>query len=377
MPPARAGWPLGQVLVSEINDSLPPKEPRNRVVICGTRCHRGMGASNMPLCENIGGLMACFRVGLRALICALFSASAFAQTAQLSGYIKDPSGASVPAAAITITNKDTGAKRDTKSSDNGLYVAPLLQPGSYQVLVEASGFQSVSRTGVTLGVEESARLDFTLQVGQVQQAITVEEDAAKLNTTDGSVGMTVSRQLVDNLPLNGRSIQQLITLAPGVNLAPATSTGGQFTVNGQRPTANYLSIDGASANIGFGTVFTAGGTVFPGNSAGGTNSLVSVDAVEEFRILTSTYAPEYGRTPGGQVIIRTRSGTNEFHGAMFEYFRNNVLDANNWFANANRQPHPPLRFNDFGGVVGGPIFKNKTFFFLSYEGQRIRHPQLF
>jgi Carboxypeptidase regulatory-like domain len=177
-----------------------------------------------PLCENIEGLMSCFRVGLGALIFALSSASAYAQTAQLSGYIKDPSGLSVASAAITIVNKDNGVKGNTKSNDNGLYVAPLLEPGYYQGLVKASGFQALSRTGITLEVVENARMDFTLQVGHAWEAINVEEGATKANTIDGSVGTAISREFVDNVPLNGRTFHSLITLAPGV---VETSTGGR------------------------------------------------------------------------------------------------------------------------------------------------------
>ena len=206
----------------------------------------------------------------------------------------------------------------------------------------------------------------------------VTADASPVNTTDASVGLTVSGDLAENLPLNGRSFQQLITLAPGVSLTGGQNSGdrGEFSVNGQRPTSNYFTVDGVSANLGsFGGAGTVVGSGESLNAAGGTNSLVSVDGLQEFRILTSSFAPEYGRTPGGQVILLTRSGTNTFHGTAFEYFRNNVLDANDWFANRAGSPRAALRFNDYGGTVGGPIVKNKTFFFFSYEGQPLRQPQ--
>src|SRR5262249_11292515 len=153
---------------------------------------------------------------------------------------------------------------------------------------------------------------------------------------------------------------------------------GQFSVNGQHADANYFTVDGVSANFGV-TGFialaqTAGGALPALSASGGTNSLVSVDAMQEFRVQTSSFAPEFGRTPGGQISIVTRAGTNAFHGTLFEYFRNDKLDAKDWFVNFNGLPKPAERQNDFGGVLGGPVVKNKTFFFFSYEGLRLRQP---
>jgi len=189
----------------------------------------------------------------------------------------------------------------------------------------------------------------------------------------------VDRTFVENLPLNGRSFQTLIMLTPGVVITPTTLTyQGQFSVNGQRADANYFTVDGASGNFGltgyFPLVQTACGGLPALSATGGTNSLISVDAMQEFRIQTSSVAPEFGRTPGGQISIVTRSGTNSFHGTVFEYFRNGVLNANNWFADFNRLAKPEERQNDFGGVLGGQIVKDKTFFFFSYEGLRLRQP---
>jgi hypothetical protein len=192
----------------------------------------------------------------------------------------------------------------------------------------------------------------------------------------------VDRQLAENLPLNGRSFQTLIDLTPGVVVAATNSSdNGQFNVNGQRAAANYWMVDGVSANIGVGvSVVQAGGNGLGGtlgsfSAMGGTNSLVSVDAMQEFRIQTSTYAPEFGRTPGGQISIVTRSGANQFHGTAFDYVRNDLFDANNWFANSVGLSKPRERQNDFGGTFSGPILKDRTFFFFSYEGLRLRLPQ--
>ncbi len=189
----------------------------------------------------------------------------------------------------------------------------------------------------------------------------------------------MDRTFVENFSLNGRSFQTLIALAPGVvHTATSQNDQGQFSVNGQRADANYFSVDGVSANFGITgaatLVQTAGGALPAFSASGGTNSLVSVDATQEFRVQTSSFAPEFGRTPGGQISIATRSGSNAFHGTLFEYFRNSVLDASDWFVNASGLPKPETRQNDFGGVIGGPVRKDRTFFFFSYEGLRLRQP---
>ncbi|HKO60747.1 MAG TPA: TonB-dependent receptor, partial [Pyrinomonadaceae bacterium] len=189
----------------------------------------------------------------------------------------------------------------------------------------------------------------------------------------------INQTFVENIPLNGRSFQSLIGLTPGVVTTASTfNDQGQFSVNGQRADANYFTVDGVSANFGvtgfIAMMQSASGALPALSASGGTNSLVSVDAMQEFRIQTSSFAPEFGRTPGGQISIATRSGTNSFHGTLFEYFRNDVLDAPDWFVNFNGLAKPETRLNDFGGVVGGPIVKDKAFFFFSYEGQRVRQP---
>jgi hypothetical protein len=231
-------------------------------------------------------------------------------------------------------------------------------------------------------VDQRARLDFALTVGSKTETITVEGRAPLLNTSDASVSTVIDHPFVENLPLNGRSFASLIDLTPGVALTPSNSyEQGQFSVNGQRPDANYFLVDGVSANLGTSgggsTLGQGGAGQLPATSAfGGTSNLVSLDALEEFRIQTSTFAPEYGRTPGAQISVVTKSGTNAFHGTAFEYFRNDKLDANDWFANANGLARPELRQNDFGGVLGGPIVKDKLFFFGSYEGLRVRQPHV-
>src|SRR3984957_3235449 len=312
----------------------------------------------------------------------LAAASLVAQNAELSGLINDPSGLAVPGAKVVVQSAGTAATRAVSSNQQGEYSVPALLPGPYNITIEANGFKSLHQNGVVVEVDQRARLDFALTIGNTTETITVQGSAPLLNTSDASVSTVIGNRFVENMPLNGRSFSSLIDLAPGVVLTPTNSIEqGQFSVNGQRPDANYFLVDGVSANLGTAgggsTLFQGGAGQLPATSAfGGATNLVSLDALEEFRILTSTFAPEYGRTPGAQISVVTKSGTNTFHGTAFEYFRNDKLDANDWFANANGLARPALRQNDFGGVLGGPIVKNKLFFFGSYEGLMVHHPQV-
>ena len=301
-------------------------------------------------------------------------------TATLSGTVVDQNGALIAGANVTAVNIATTLQRQATTTDHGRFVIPLLPPGTYTVTAQHEGFAPVRVENVVLSVGDQKALQIQLQAGTVTENVQVTSDAPLIDESP-AVGTVVDRQFVANLPLNGRSFQSLIALTPGVVITRAFGgNAGQFSVNGQRSNANYFTIDGVSANVAVPTNVAfgqSGGGTLPGfSAAGGTNNLVSVDALQEFKIHTSSYAPEFGRTPGGQVSIVTRSGTNEFHGTLFDYFRNDVLDANDWFANANRLKKPALRQNDFGGVIGGPIVKNRLFFFFSYEGLRLRQPQV-
>jgi Carboxypeptidase regulatory-like domain/TonB dependent receptor len=313
---------------------------------------------------------------------ALLVVPLIAQNAELSGLISDPSGLAVPGARVVVQSANTGATRTVSSNQQGEYSVPALLPGPYNMTVEANGFKTVLQNGVVVEVDQRARLDFELTIGSTAETVTVQGSAPLLNTSDASVSTLIGNQFVENLPLNGRSFSSLIDLTPGVVLTPSnTFEQGQFSVNGQRPDANYFLVDGVSANLGTAgsglTLGQGGAGQLPVTSAfGGTSNLVSLDALEEFRIQTSTFKPEYGRTPGAQISVVTKSGTNTFHGTAFEYFRNDKLDSNDWFANANGLARPALRQNDFGGVLGGPIKKDKLFFFGSYEGLRVRQPQV-
>jgi carboxypeptidase family protein/TonB-dependent receptor-like protein len=306
-----------------------------------------------------------------------------ADTATISGVITDQSGAVVAGAEVRVTNTDTNVTWTGTSNASGVYLVASVKPGQYRVHVGKEGFKGIDLTDLVLNIQDSISRNFTLQVGSTSESISVEGNELQINTQDASVSTVVDRQFAENLPMNGRSFQTLIQLTPGVVVTPSTAQdGGQFSVNGQRTTSNYWTVDGVSANIGVSSNSTLSGNGFAGalgsfSVLGGTNSLVSVDALQEFRIQTSTYAPEFGRTPGGQISIITRSGVNQFHGTAFDYLRNDVLDANDWF---NGTTNPPLlkaeeRQNDFGGTFSGPIRKDSTFFFFSYEGLRLRLPQ--
>src|SRR6266508_2432030 len=322
---------------------------------------------------------------LLTVYCFLPTAVAQSTTATLTGTVEDQNGAVIPGVSITIQNTATSFERQTATSDAGGFIVPLLPPGNYTVTVKRDGFTPVEIRNVILNVGDQKSLPIVLKAGGVTETVLINESPA--------VGTVVDRQFVGNLPLNGRSFQSLITLTPGTVLTKTNlNDQGQFSVNGQRSNANYFTVDGVGANIGVVAAVPQGQSApgsLPGlTSSGGTNNLVSIDALQEFKVLTSTYAPEFGRTPGAQVSIITRPGTNKFSGTVFEYFRNEALDATDWFNNAKSLAKPALRQNNFGGVLGGPLYlprfgeggpsftsgKDRTFFFSSYEGLRLRLP---
>ena len=316
-------------------------------------------------------------------------------TATLSGVVTDQAGDLVTGANIDLISITQGFTRSTTTNSQAIFIFALVPPGSYTLRVEHQGFHTFERNDVVLNVNDQRVINISLNVGDLKSATVDVVDGTPLLEEATAVGTTVDRQFVGNIPLNGRSIQPLINLSPGTVLTRTSSSeAGQFSVNGQRANANYFTIDGVSANIGVsvGQLPTQAATgSLPGFSAsGGTNNLVSIDALQEFKIQTSSYAAEFGRTPGAQVQIITRAGTNRFHGSAFDYLRNEVFEANDWFNNARRLPQPATRQNNFGFVLGGPILlprfgeggrqpgfngKNSSFFFFSYEGLRLRLPQ--
>ncbi len=325
------------------------------------------------------------RIATLCLACLALPILASAQTelAHVSGRVTDQSGAVVVDTEVEIKNADTNLSATAKTNQDGLYTFPSLRPGRYQLSAHRTGFKTVTVTQFTLNAQDHVSRDFVLQVGSAGESVTVSADTQNIDTTDATVSTVVDRQFADNLPLNGRSFQSLIELTPGVLPTGGEGNTDTFVVNGQRETSNYWTVDGVSANFGIGGNIGnpgggLGGQTGATSLSGGTNSLVSVDALQEFRIQTSTAAPDSGLTAGGQISIVTRSGTDQFHGSIFKYLRNDALDANDWFNGYTNNPPLPKaeeRQNDFGGTFGGPIRKDRTFFFFSYEGLRLRLPQ--
>jgi hypothetical protein len=300
------------------------------------------------------------------------------ETARISGRVTDPSGGVIVGAQCKVTNIETDVSVTTTTNEDGIYVLPDLHPATYRLTIQKDGFRTVVQPSLQLYVQDAINENFTLAIGPASQSVTVRGDAFGVRTDSAAVSTVVDDQFVQNMPLNGRSFQSLIALAPGTVFVSANEGAGQFSVNGQRSDANYFTVDGVSANFGAASGCCFGqsiGGAIPGfTSGGGTNGLVSVDAMQEFRIQTSSVAPEFGRAPGAQISIVTKSGSNQFHGTAFDYVRNDLFDARNYF-DAPPLPKPPLHQNDFGGTLGGPIRKDRTFFFFSYEQLRLLLPQ--
>jgi hypothetical protein len=319
-------------------------------------------------------------------------ANAQSTDATLSGGVTDPAGTFIVGAEIDIANDTTGVVYTTTTNSSGIYYLSILPPGNYHVQVSKIGFKTLIKPDVTLNVQSALSLNFSLPVGATSESVTVDAASSLINTTNASVSTVVDQTFVENMPLNGRSFQDLISMTPGVvtqspqNTSQQIGDTGDFSVNGQRAESNYYTVDGVAANIsggnGGGVAEAAtGGTVGASTSLGTTQSLISVDALQEFRVQSSTYSAEYGRSPGGQFSLATRSGSNAFHGTTFDYLRNDVFDANDWFNDHYGDPAPALRQNDFGGTFSGPVWfprlyngREHTFFFGSYEGLRLTLP---
>jgi len=329
---------------------------------------------------------------LLLIFCAPILASAQSTDATISGVVVDPSGKVITDAVIEILNEATGVHYSSRTNGTGIYSVTVLPPGQYIVQVSKIGFKTLIKPDIVLNVQSAVALNFTLPVGAASESVTVDAGTSLINTTDASVSTVVDQKFVANVPLNGRSFQDLISVTPGtVTQSPQAGVGsgfGDFSVNGQRTESNYYTVDGVSANIapgnGYGAASNPGASgSAPGATAlGTTQSLIAVDALQEFRVQSSTYSAEYGRSPGGQFSFVTRSGTDRLHGSVFNYLRNNYFDANDWFNDHNGAPIAALRQNDFGGTVGGPIRfpfiyngQHRTFFFVSYEGLRLTQPQ--
>jgi Carboxypeptidase regulatory-like domain/TonB dependent receptor len=291
-------------------------------------------------------------------------AAAQQETATITGTVTDASGAIISRAAVTVTNVQTNQSVRTESDDRGLYVVPSLRPGEYSVTAESSGFPKTVRSGITLQVAQVARVDITLQTGQLTEVVEVVAATPMLETQTSSRGAVIDQKQIVELPLNGRDYNQLALLSPGV--LPGTprlasvNFKGVLNVNGNRTFNNVFLLDGVD-NISY------------SNSFRGENvQLVqpSVEALQEFKIQTNAYSAEFGRSSGAVVNAVIKSGTNSLRGSVYEFLRNDALDANNFFSNALGAPKPKRERNQFGAAVGGPLVRNRTFWFADYEGLR-------
>ncbi len=310
---------------------------------------------------------------MRVLVALLFAACAFAQTAQITGVLTDPTKAAVPQARITAVNAATGAARETQSNPEGYYTVPFLPPGRYELRVQAAGFKPVRQADIKLEVDQVVRLDFVLEVGSLAESVEIRATAPLLDTSTGALGQVIESRQFSDLPLNNRSALGLLVLSNGVVAGrgfagDVYNAANLFSANGSRPGQNEILLDGAPNTVP---------GVWPGRGILGTP--VSVDSVQEFKVQTNAFSAEFGRTGGGLVNIVSRSGTNDYHGSLFDYLRNSRLDSNNFFNNRNRIPLTAFRRNQFGGTAGGPASipklysgRNRTLFFASYQGTRAR-----
>ena len=292
------------------------------------------------------------------------------RTGTITGTVTDPSGAVVRKVLVTAVNRATNALRNAETNDDGDFTIALLPPGRYQVTAESTGFRKSIFSDVTVDVDQTVRLDFALQVGAASEEVRVKDTPPAVQTDTSTLGQVMDNRLVEELPLNARNFLSFALLVPGSQL-PAegsqnSTQGGALSVNGAREQSNNFLLDGVDNNDPYINQYVA---------------LPSVDAIQEFKVESSDYSAEYGRTGGAQINVVLKSGTNEFHGTVFEYFRNRSLDAKNYFdlpnCTAGAVPGtcadiPALQRNQFGGTMGGPIRKDKTFFFVSYEGLRLR-----
>src|SRR5438128_9261631 len=313
------------------------------------------------------------------LVAALISCQLDAQevTGNITGAVVDASGAAIPNAKVTVTATAQGiVLRTLQTNDAGLYAATLLPVGTYSVTVEAPGFKKVRRDGIELSANAKYTADFQLEVGDVTQEVTVVAAEVQVELQTAQISGLISGTQVRELALNNRHFAQLVALQPGVSsnlsdqiyLGTTNPSGGNnivgVAVNGARQSENNWTVDGAD-NVDRGTNITI-------------QQYPSIDAIEEIKLVRSPYSAEFGRAGGGQISVVTKSGTSDVHGSVYEFVRNDKLNANNFFNNLNGNPRPPLRYNDFGYTVGGPLYiphaydgRNKTFFFFSEEFRRV------
>src|SRR3989475_5393549 len=317
---------------------------------------RRMGISQHPFARFVTAIVA---------LIALGTGLSFAQTstATILGTVKDVSGALIPGVSITVKHTESGLTRTVVSSEQGGYDVRLLPVGAYEITTMMPGFKSGVRSEINLVVGQESVVDLTLLVGAAAEQVTVNEEIPLVNTTTASTSGVITEQQVKDLPLNGRSFDNLILLNVGVSNATSNTLDGgawnMFSVAGKRPETNRYTINGVDWVGGSAT----GQFITPN---GASRQLLGVEGVREFNVLSDTYGAEYGKRAGGQITIVTSSGTNQLHGRAFEFFRNSALDARNFFDDTIGTP--PFKRNQFGGALGGPLKKDKMFLYGTYEG---------
>ena len=306
--------------------------------------------------------------------CVLGTGTIWAQDSSIEGVVKDQSGAVIPGAEITVANLDTSVSRTVVSNSAGLYAVPLLKDGRYRVSCRSKGF-STQQTDIQLQLAQIARVDFQLKIGEVSEVVSVSAEAELVQSKAQDVGQVIDEKRIHELPLNGRNYLELAQLSAGVVPAGAVGRGqrtmseGGFRSSGQHVAQNNLLLDGSdiTSKTSRGPLGFQAQAVVP-----------DVEALSEFKVLTNNTSAEYGYSQGGKILVSTRSGTNKFHGSLFEFHRNSAVSANNFFFNRNAQPgttgakQPLYIRNQYGATLGGPIIREKTFFFASFQGTRIR-----
>lgn len=302
---------------------------------------------------------------LSFLFLVLFSLVAIAQTgtSRITGTVRDASEALVPGATVTATNEATGLSYTQVTTEAGLYAFPALPVGSYTIKAELPGFKVAQKTGNILEVNTPLVVDLVLEIGEVSEVVSVEGGYERLQSTSATIGNVVEQKVIQELPLNGRNPLALITLEPGVVQRSSGAAGSGIHVNGSRDRAFNVTVDGIEANES--SVPNPMSNLFRLNP----------DNVQEYKVTTNNATPEEGRNSGATISVATRGGTNDFHGTLFEFARNTALNSNEWFANAQGTPKPEIKLHQYGFEVGGPIRKNKTFFFASWQGQNVKFSQ--
>src|SRR5262245_50016750 len=335
--------------------------PRQHATVADTDVRQKRVRYNSTTHRKVGHMLSL----IRQVTFVLIAGVALAQTAtsRIAGTVTDASGALVPGATVTAKNEATGVTYTQTTTEAGLYGFPSLPVGAYTITVALPGFKTASKTGNILEVSTPLVINMSLEVGGITETVSIAAETDVLQTTNAAIGNVVERKAIVDLPLNGRNPLSLITLEPGVVQRSNGAAGSGIHVNGARDRAVNVTVDGIEAN--------------ESSVPSPTSNLyrLNPDNVQEYKVTTNNATPEEGRNSGASVSIATPSGTNEFHGTAFEFLRNTALNASEFFANAQGTPKPDIKLHQFGLELGGPVRKNRTFFFGSWQGQNTKFSQ--